>query len=201
MRRKDIILPTPSVSEVERYLYSWQQMENYRLQEQALDQLFFELCPNNTDISEILLKVAALNDFYSTNIFDVFTVAKHILTLKIDDRLKSGDPLLVEDMRLITMKDGKTRNFYSFASKYCSHHNPNDFPIYDSYVDTILRVYGIQDQFADFVKDDLRNYDRYKKIMLSFRSFYGLEMYSLKQIDQYLWQLGKQMFPKTYYKR
>ncbi|MBR3271614.1 MAG: hypothetical protein IKI59_06775, partial [Clostridia bacterium] len=100
MRRKDIILPTPSVSEVERYLYSWQQMENYRLQEQALDQLFFELCPNNTDISEILLKVAALNDFYSTNIFDVFTVAKHILTLKIDDRLKSGDPLLVEDMRL-----------------------------------------------------------------------------------------------------
>ena len=31
--------------------------------------------------------------------------------------------------------NGKKKNLYSFASKYCSHHNPEAYPIYDSYVD------------------------------------------------------------------
>jgi hypothetical protein len=29
-------------------------------------------------------------------------------------------------------------NFYSFATKYCSHHKPEMYPIYDSYVDKML---------------------------------------------------------------
>lgn len=34
-------------------------------------------------------------------------------------------------------------NFYSFASKYCSHHNPLDYPIYDIYVDEVLPMIWI----------------------------------------------------------
>lgn len=85
MRNVKIDAPNPSVEQVEYYLSAWDDLENYHLQEDALDRLFFELCPENTNISSILLKVVTLNDFYSTNIFSVFPVAKHILSLGIDE--------------------------------------------------------------------------------------------------------------------
>ncbi|WP_297244787.1 hypothetical protein [uncultured Brachyspira sp.] len=66
--------------------------------------MFFELCPNNKDISSILIKAATLNDFYSTNIFKIFDVAKHIESLNhnkpsIDERLNKGDVSLVDDIK------------------------------------------------------------------------------------------------------
>lgn len=118
----------------------WDDLENYHLQEIALNRLFFELSPKNKDISDILLKVSVLNDFYSTNILKVFPVAKHIQSLQIDDRLKHGDVTLVDDIKRVVIS-GKTKNFYSFTTKYCSHHKPLDYPIYDSYVDKVLRYY------------------------------------------------------------
>ena len=51
---------------------------------------------------------------------------------------------------------GKTRNHYSFASKYCSHHFPEDYPIFDSYVEKMLRFYAKADQFASFKPAELR---------------------------------------------
>lgn len=77
----------PIIEEVNKYLRLWDTLENYVLQEEALDKLFFQTYPFNEEISEILIKSAALNDFYSTNIFSIFPVAKHIHNLKIDTRL------------------------------------------------------------------------------------------------------------------
>ena len=45
---------------------------------------FFDLIPENKQIEDILIKCSTLNDFYSTNIFSIFPVAKHILQLDID---------------------------------------------------------------------------------------------------------------------
>ena len=90
------------------------------------DRLFHQLCPENKTIEDILLKAATLNDFYSTNIFSIFPVAKHILELDIDTRLMNGDLTLVDDLPTV-MIGGKERHFYSFASKYCSHHNEKDW--------------------------------------------------------------------------
>lgn len=144
------------------------------------------------------MKVSTLNNFYSTNIFSVFSVAKHILNLNIDDRLKDSDESLVKDIQRIVIK-GKQRNFYSFATKYCSHHNPFNFPIYDSYVDQILRYFKKKDNFYSFSNEELKDYSKFKNILVQFRNFYKLNDFNLKQIDQYLWQLGKQYFPKKYY--
>ena len=188
-------LPVPSAEQVEIYLAQWDSLEDYHLQEDALNRLFFELSPENKDISDILLKVSVLNDFYSTNIFKVFPVAKHILSLQIDERLKHGDVTLVDDIKGVVIS-GKTMNFYSFATKYCSHHKPLDYPIYDSYVDEVLRYYRKQDGFADFRNDDLKNYTRFKSILEEFRSFYKLDEYNLKELDKYIWQLGKTYFNK-----
>jgi len=188
-------LPVPSVEQVEYYLTQWDALEDYRLQEDALDRLFFTLCPENNDISDILLKVSVLNDFYSTNIFKVYPVAKHILSLHIDDRLQRGDVTLVDDIKEVVVS-GKTLNFYSFATKYCSHHRPLDYPIYDSYVDEVLRYYRKRDGFASFKNDELKNYTRFKLILEEFRQFYHLDKYNLKELDKYLWQLGKAYFNK-----
>lgn len=110
-------IPKPSKAQVDAYLQSWNDLENYHLQEDALDKLFFTLCPENKEISDILLKAAALNDFYSTNIFSVYPVAKHIQSLDIDSRLSAGDVSVVKDIQRVTINNVE-KNFYSFATKY-----------------------------------------------------------------------------------
>lgn len=37
-----------------------------------------------------------------------------------------------------------------------------------------------------------------KKVLIEFRRYYGLEQFNLKEIDKYLWLLGKEKFPKNY---
>lgn len=191
----NIDIPTPCKEEVEKYLDKWSNLENYHLQEDALNKLFHQLCPNNTDITDILIKASTLNDFYSTNIMSIYPVAKHILSLNIDSRLQNGDISLVDEIKRVQMNN-KIINNYSFATKYCSHHNSLDYPIYDSYVDEILRYFRNTDNFSKFSNDDLKNYAKFKTILIDFKSFYNLDEYNLKQIDQYLWQLGKEHFNK-----
>lgn len=191
-------VPQPSQDVLEKYLHVWDTLENYSLQESALEKLFLRTYPNNTDIDDVLIKVSALNDFYSTNIFAPFQVAKHIIGLNIDDRLKKGDITLVNDIARVKMENDSVKNFYSFATKYCSHHNPVEFPIYDSYVDKVLRHFRAKDSFHDFKNEDLKKYIKFKNILIQFRSFYKLESYTLKDIDKYLWLLGKEKFPNKY---
>lgn len=153
MTMKNISVPRPTVKEVEKYLRRWNNLKDYKAQEDALDKLFFKLCPQNVDESDILLKVASLNDFYSTNIFSVFPVAERILKcVNVDERLNKGDETLVMDIQKVSFIKEKTkekvnRYFYSFATKYCSHHRPLLYPIYDSYVDAVLRYFRNRDSF------------------------------------------------------
>ena len=188
--------PKPTVSEVNKYLNEWENLEGYTSQERALNKLFLELLPGNSEITDILLKASCLNDFYSTNIFAIHSVAEHILSVKdLDKRLKSGDINLVSELEEVKIGDNK-RYFYSFATKYCSHHNPIVFPIYDSYVEKVLVYFNKVDKFSSFKIKDLKDYRKFKGILLDFQRYYKLERFDLKEIDRYLWLLGKEFFPK-----
>lgn len=195
--KKVIDIPSPSKNEVIKYLDKWNSLENYVLQEQSLDKLFLETYPKNTDIKDILIKASSLNDFYSTNIYSIFSVAKHIYQLNIDERLNNFDETLVNDIALIEI-NGKEKNFYSFATKYCSHHNPIEYPIYDGYVEKILLHFCKQDKFSKFKKEDLKDYKKFKQTLLDFKKYYDIDEYNLKYIDRYIWQLGKEYLPKKY---
>ena len=92
---------------------------------------------SNDNLQNILIKCSVLNDFYSTNIFKIYPVVKHILSLNVDKRLEANDVTLVDDIAKVTIGDLE-KNFYSFASKYCNHHKPLEYPIYDSYVERVL---------------------------------------------------------------
>lgn len=194
---KLIDIPRPSKKEVDRYLKKWDSLENYVLQEDSLNKLFFKTYPKNDDINDILIKASSLNDFYSTNIFSIFPVAKHILKLDIDARLEKGDTTLVNDIAKLKI-NGVDKNFYSFATKYCSHHFPEVFPIYDSFVEKCLMYFYKKDKFYNFKKEDLKDYTKFKNILIYFKKYYNIDNYNLKDIDRYLWQLGKDYFPKKY---
>lgn len=192
----EIIKPSPL--EVEKYLKLWDSLENYTLQESSLKKLFTKTYPVNNNLDDVLIKVCALNDFYSTNIFSPFTVAKHIINLKIDEKLLKENLEIVNEIALVKVNGGKIKNFYSFATKYCSHHNPEAYPIYDSYVEKMLIYCKKKDNFDIFNNEELRSYARFKEILFNFRKYYNLGSFNLKQIDKYLWQAGKEYFPKNY---
>ena len=64
---------------------------------------------------------------------------------------------------------------------------------------TVLCYFRDADGFATFRNEELKTYPRFLDVLHAFCTFYNLEAYSLKQIDQYIWQLGKEYFPKNYY--
>lgn len=183
----------PCIDEINEYIQKWDGLTDYVNQERALDKLFLNLCKENKTIEDILIKCSALNDFYSTNIFKIHNVAQHYIRLNIDERLKVGDLTLVGDLADVVV-NGKHFNFYSFASKYCSHHRPDIYPIYDSYVHKLLKYFRDRDHFCKFKDCNLKNYQCYTEVIFALKSFYGLEVFSIKEIDKYLWQLGKEAF-------
>jgi hypothetical protein len=191
-------IPSPTVKEVEKYLSKWGSLEGYVLQESSLKKLFTKTYPENKDMDDILIKVCSLNDFYSTNIFSPFKISRHIFHLNIDRRLEANDLTLVNDIANVKVGEGREINFYSFATKYCSHHRPLEYPIYDYYVDKILMHFKKHKAFSEFKRIDLKEYVKYHNVLLDFRSFYNLDKFNLKEIDQYLWQLGKEHFAKKY---
>lgn len=64
----------------------------------------------------------------------------------------------------------------------------------------MLKYCKVKNEF-DFKNDDLKDYAKFKKILVDFRRYYNLESFDLKKIDKYLWQAGKEYFPKKYGKK
>ena len=193
-RIKFLEKPPPTCEEVERYIRKWNELEDYVNQEKALDKLFMQICRENQCIEDILIKCSALNDFYSTNIFKVHHVAQHYLKHNIDQRLETGDLTLVEDLTAIP-NNGKMHRFYSFATKYCSHHRPDIYPIYDNYVHKLLMYFREKGYVKFKTGNDLKDYQKYTDIIKSLKKKdKQLDKFTVKEIDKYLWQLGKEAF-------
>ena len=197
--KEEIILQRPTEDFVKKYINKFlnnneNKFKHYPYQEKAVMKLRKEF-PNNNQIIEILLKVGILNSFYSTNIFKPFAVAERILQLSIDEKLKKGEILLVHEIAKNKIS-GKNFYFYSFATKYCSMHNPEAYPIYDSYIGWILYLYKKQHSFCEFGRKDLKDYKKFKEILKKFTEFFRLGEFSFKEIDQFLWTYAKEIKPK-----
>jgi len=183
------VLPRPTVELVEAECKAFD-LENW-LAEEALGQLRAQF-PLNTDIRHVLLKVLVLNKLYGTMIRDieVETVAKHIVGLGIDPLLAQGS---LQAVTLIT-DCPNVRQYLSFASKFCSWHNPAAYPIYDGNVRECLSSYQKQDSFAQFRnKEDLYYYQKLFDAVLAFSSHYGLNSLTFKQLDKFMYRVGGQI--------
>ena len=194
-------LITPSNLLINKYIKLFNEDERYYPADQAIINLF-KAFPENKKLEDILLKISVINDLYSTNIFGTFKMAKHILQLDIDKKLKKGSSeavgMISKGHGIKTSKNNTERKFYSFATKYCNWHNRESYAIYDQYVEKILIAYQKKDGFSSFKKDDLKDFKKFKMVIGDFISFYDLTEYDLKEIDKFLWIYGKEMFPPNY---
>jgi len=184
------MLPHPDVDLVQKECEAFDSEPFIKLGEDALAQLITRF-PHNTDPAQVLLKVIALNQLYSTriNYIDLIPLSRYIAQLGIDKIIAQGLPSAVE---LIWSCEGM-RDYYSFATKFCSWHNPTTYPIYDHYVDECLWAYKKQDLFFDFHHQDLYDYKKLVNIVATFRDHYGLSEFSFRDLDKFLWNTGKRM--------
>lgn len=181
-------LPQPTVGLV------LEKAEEFDRQNKVIEDAITELVaqfPENTHLAHVLLKVVAINSLYSTQILGVYAVAKEIHSRNIDARLNGGDHTLVNEIAWVEF-GGKRRYNYSFATKYCSWHRRDLFPIYDRRVYCALRAYQKRNSFAAFKQEALLNYPTFYQIVREFRSYYGLET-DFKTLDKFLYQVGGEL--------
>lgn len=181
--------PTPAL--VVKYIELFDQ-GNAALTDEALRRLVAAF-PKNDDVAAVLLKATAINALYATNIYAIFQVARHICALNIDPKLAQGSLDVIDEIAVITLKGKRKRN-YSFATKYCSWHRPEVYPIFDSYVERLLWAYRQQDRFAEFKRGEMWHYPRYVEVIKQFRTQYDLSEFCLKELDKFLWQYGMEVF-------
>ena len=120
----------------------------------------------------------------------VYDVARHIIEeVRIDEALSRADDTLVA--RIANVKVAGRNHYYSsFATKYCSFHRPESYPIFDSRVTEYLWRLRIQGGLSQFQQQVLWNYPQFKKVIEEMRDKYGLQGFSYKQIDAFLYLEG-----------
>lgn len=158
----------------------------------------FQQFPDDNNIQEVTIKVAALNTIYSTAIMNISPVVKLITEqlpediggFEMDDFIRLVDE--ISTVEWTNVKSGKSyrRNNLSFASKYVHFLSSRKTPIYDSYIWIIMTGYRIQSGLTNSFATPM-NYREFYDIFESFKSKFKLDHLSNYQIDKFLWQFGK----------
>lgn len=137
-----------------------------------------------------ILKVAAINQLYGTNVFAVARMAEHAVCVMADKSDTTAPATLVE--RLAAMPpahddDEKKHIHWSFAAKFAHFFVDNErFPIYDSYAKAML-AYHLGPQ--GLVTDTAHPYRAYLENLESLRSYLGFSCGN-RPLDRYLWLAG-----------
>ncbi|MBR5850677.1 MAG: hypothetical protein IKZ12_06425 [Alistipes sp.] len=151
---------------------------------------------------DILLRSTLLNQFYSTAILDIRSMAEHIAHLpNVATDLQQGVVNVVPQIARV-MHNGKQWNHTSFASKFASYQNNGAFPIMDSLVVDVfakLRMLGFFVKNTKFSKETLRtNYSLYVDVYNEFVALSGMgkliqngRPLNYKEVDDYLWASRK----------
>ena len=201
MTIKSLNLIRPSNGSIRPYIEEFTNSSRYYLADSAIVNLVHHF-PENKKLEDILLKISVINDLYSTQIYSTFSMARHIRGIDIDAKLQQGDPdavgMISSGHGICSKRTKKEISFYSFSTKYCSWHNKDAYPIYDSFVHKILMAYQKSDHFSEFGESDLKDYRRFKEIITDFVNHYSLTDYDLKEIDKFLWVYGKRIFRNNF---
>lgn len=182
----------PTEQDVLRYRKKWRDSRFWE-EERVLDELFCERMPQNTSFEEVLIKISAMDALYSTMIKDADFVplAEAVCEQGIDERLQAGELKVVEELveagRLAT-----GTQYCAFATKYCSFHKPDHYSICDSVVrDMLWHMTNWDYSYFGCTKEGMTNYLIFHKCMDEFMALYGLQEFSRREIDRYLWLKGK----------
>lgn len=165
----------PSVFEALYFLKEWRANTDLVANKQRLDELFlvqpFEL--SEQSLSE---KVHLLNDIYGTHTQE--TIVTHLSQINnLELRISQGDLSVVDDIQA-SQQEGA----YSFATKFCHHHNPIAYPFFSFTINNTLYKFENRDHFYG-KHYNYNNYSEFYNAMQAFRNHYGLETCSWFYID------------------
>jgi hypothetical protein len=178
------------VREVRTYFITcadgFERTADYPIGDRALRRLFAAY-PRNDELESALVKVAALNALYRTQILDVYGMGAHIVSCRLDPHLKDGRHDAVGLIRHF-----RKRDCYSFATKYCHWHRPDVYPMYDRFVVAALQWLSAKLGFRQkFAWDEFRDYDFFVNAVEECRRALDLRWRGYKRLDQGLWILGQ----------
>jgi hypothetical protein len=144
----------------------------------------------NKKIEHVLTKVVTINALYHARVLDmdVHPLAVHIWKIEdLDTKLKQGN---LDAVDAIWKSQGTRRHYFSFATKYCSWHNQQAYAMYDLNMWEALRAYKTKESGFQFKDSESEDYATFYTIVKRFQAAYGLEGYSLKDVDKFLWLVG-----------
>jgi hypothetical protein len=137
-------------------------------------------------LPETMLKVAAINQLYGTNLYAVNRMAAHI-TAALRRGVSEPGPGLVERIACVPPLDGqRSWRHFSFASKFCHFFvDRESCPIFDSYADDTLRRHlGRKRE-----RDSQHPYIAFVKNATALRNLSGVTATAV-EMDRYLWIRG-----------
>ena len=189
------MLQKPSVEYVKEIISEYPE-KHYEFEDEFFDKWLMNLYPKNDNLNAVFLKVTLPDTLYSTNIKSAkirLEIAEFIHSCKdFDKRLEEGNLELVNEIAEKSQELSKKR-FYSFASKYCSLHNRDKFPIYGSLVDEKLKEFNNKFNFynSKISTNFLKDYANLMSVIDTFQKFFKFEEFNYRTIDRFLWTLGK----------
>ncbi len=172
--------------------------DKYGKVDEALNKLFKKTYPKNTSFEDVVIKVLALDNYYSTNLKEeqIRIITNLIIQNQdIDKQLENGERCVVDYI-------GKTKpgvkNAYVFASKYCSFHKPDKYIVFDKY--SWMAMHDLFDK--GIIKSNIPKYGSKSMDFGAYKLYCGCmdelkKTYFLnecyKKIDEFLWTYGKDL--------
>ena len=156
-------------------------------------QELIRVIPENKCISHIHAKVILISTLYHARVRDkdYAPLTEHIAKINhLDARLDEGDPTVVDE---IWHAKGTSIHYPSFATKFCNWHNQKRYAIYDLNAWESLIAYGKRGDSFHMTERDWSQYADFLAIVKRFQNAYGLTNYSLKDIDKFLWRVGRRL--------
>lgn len=181
-RRRFYPLPTDAVirSTLARY-----EKSDYCAKERKII-AFFQQLPQNNTRADILLKATALRSFMGNPHIYLPFITHHIHSERdFDRKLQRGVKSIVDG---ITASSRARWKYASFARQYCAFHRPDLYLGSGWEIGIVMyeRLYGFMqgESFSGGTR-----YAAHTKPFWIFREFYGLEKYSLPDLQHFLRQL------------
>jgi len=191
---------TPNLDEMSQVLHQFDnapEYSHYHDEKKAID-LAIKTWPKNNNVSQVIIKCALINGFYSTGLKekDLSSIAHRIVkSQEFQSRFSSG---VVCKLTTFTRK-AATTNSYSFASKYCNFHYPEDFPIYDSFVFNAIKYLRTNDKNSKLkINKNHENYPDFAEYVKQVRDIHLGKEVKLTDLDHYLWIRGKEIYDAGY---
>ena len=164
----------------------------------------FNCLDNESSKFEVSIKVAALNQLYSTAIQYITPVVDKIVNeignnhalFNENEYVELVDKIATATWISPTTKKNHSRCNLSFASKYVHFLSGYKVPIYDSYIWIVMIGYLNQNSKSAHSFKAPANYRDFYNVFTEFKNNFNLTSYSNYELDKFLWQYGKNIINK-----